>query len=128
MRRTVAAIAAMTVLAGCGTSEPAPADSSSSSPAAARTSTRAAAPTTTSDLNFSDEADAEYLAALAEKGITLDEDDMVGAGQGVCLMMVREGEDLITSSAWVMDSFEVTGDQAGDIATTAIEVYCPSAR
>lgn len=79
------------------------------------------------DVDFSDEADAVFLAALAEKGIVADEDDMILAGQGVCLMMVNEGETLIDSSAWVMDSFDVTGDQAGVIAVTAVDTYCPSA-
>jgi hypothetical protein len=119
------------LLAGCGATEPA-------KPTALTTHTEVASapppppPVTTStsalaNVDFSDEADARFLAALKAKGVTLDEDDMVLAGQGVCLNMLNEGQSLIEAAAWVMDSFEVPGDRAGDIATSAVDVYCPKA-
>lgn len=84
------------------------------------------------DVDFSDEADVKFLAALREKGVPIADEDveieMNNAGYGVCTMVLNEGETLIDSAAWVMDTYEVPGDQAGTIATTAIDVYCPTAR
>lgn len=40
-------------------------------------------------------------------------------------MMVNEGSSLIDASAWVMDSYEFTHKQSGDIVITAIGIYDP---
>lgn len=119
------------VLAGCGSTERvqpttlAPHTDVATAPVVAPQTTTTRSPLATVD--FSDEADAKFLGALATRGITLDEDDMILAGQGVCLQMLNEGKSLIDASAWVMDSFEVPGDRSGVIATTAVDVYCPTA-
>lgn len=112
-------------LTGCAPSV----ESARSAATVATTSAPAAATTARSTLNFTDEADDAFLAALPAKGVSVDDPDaLIAAGNGVCLMIAREDADLIEAAAWVMDSFDVTGDEAGDIATTAINVYCPGER
>jgi hypothetical protein len=128
MGRMLVAVAAGMLVAGCGSapSTPAARESVASAPGWVQPSHVAAPSTTKPALDFSDEADDRFVADLVAKGVPVaDPFDMINAGYGVCLMMVNEGASLIDASVWVMDAWGVTGDQAGDIAVAAVDVYCP---
>lgn len=136
MRGIAAALGALLIVSGCSAPADEAADTTSpSSSTPSRTmrtfsSTRPPAPTSALPTqNFTDEADEQFLAAIAAKGVPVtDPDEMTLAGYGVCGILndpAAEDRDLIGVSTWVMDAYELPGPQATAVATSAIDVYCP---
>lgn len=126
----VATIVAGMLLAGCGTPQQ---QEPTASPAGSSSSgwgdQTAKPPTTSTVLDFSDAADERFLAELQDRGVPFaDPDDMILAGYGVCNILndPDSDADMISVSAWVADTYEVSGDVAGKVAFAAVDVYCPT--
>lgn len=72
-----------------------------------------------------DEITAQYIAALKARGFTVtDEDDAFLAGSGFC-GLIAQGEGLINATAGTMDIYDLTPEQAKQVAQAAAEAICP---
>jgi hypothetical protein len=51
--------------------------------------------------------------------------ELIRLGHAACEIQERDNEGLIATAAKVMDTYKVSGDEAGSVAVAAFDVYCP---
>jgi len=131
-RALLAVVAATTVLAGCGSSDPA-AETGSSLPA--RPTTTAA---TTADFNDLDPADAAFVAQLRTEGLAPNPNDFsdgvfITDANAICRILAVPGEtdeikqtDLLNMRDTRAKAYGITEPQADQVMVLSAETYCPA--
>ena len=126
-------VAATTVLAGCGSSDPA-AETGSLSPT--RPATTATA--TTADFNDLDPADAAFVAQLRAKGLApnpngFSDGVFVTDANAICRILAAPGEteeikqtDLLNMRDTRANAYGITEPQATQVMVLSAETYCPA--
>lgn len=108
--------------------------------AASRTTTRTTAtsaptPSTPGRVRLEDiltpteNAEAEYIAALIADGVQFDGDaernELILRGRTVCVYLSQPGTSLIRASVELMDTYGYSRQDASAIAVAAVEELCP---
>jgi len=146
MRWTAAVLAAVLLLAGCGSSATTFPTTVSTNQGAGSPPMSGTAPpvmpSTSLTLSGDELRDAEYMATLiqwaqrdgyplGQRGdgfpIVADRDELIADGHQVCTS-VSQGESMISASADVMRAKGLSGAQAQAVGVAAVDVYCPENR